>query len=65
MGWSRFKFKNMGAALGIALKFTPKGPKLKSSKFYELIPTFAEVASSYKYTQEVSKNYCDWNIDCK
>ena len=55
----------MGAALGMALKFTPKGPKLKVRKFYELIPTFAEVASSPPYTQEVSKNSCDWNIDCK
>ena len=36
----------MGLALGIALKFytrVAKGLKLKVKKFWELIPTFAEV----------------------
>ena len=43
---SWFKFNNMGLAPSMALKFytdVAKGLKLKVRKFWELIPTFAEV----------------------
>ena len=45
-GWSRFKFNNLGLALGLNLKFytsVAKGLKLKVRKFLGLIPTFVEV----------------------
>ena len=45
-GWSWFKFNNVRLALGMNLKFhtsVAKGLKLKVRKFWELIPTFAEV----------------------
>ena len=44
--WSRFKFNNLGLALGTILKFyTMRGKRLKtkSQKFWGLIPTFVEV----------------------
>ena len=45
-GWSWFKFKNLGLALGMALKLytnVTKWLKLKVKKFCGLIPTFVEV----------------------
>ena len=45
-GCSRFKFNNLGLALGMALKFytsEAKGLKLKIRKFWGIIPMFAEV----------------------
>ena len=45
-GWSRFKFNNLGLALGMALRFytsVAKLLKLKVRKFLELITTFVEV----------------------
>ena len=44
--WSRFKFSNLGLALGMTLKFytsVSKGSKLKVRKFLELSPTLVEV----------------------
>ena len=44
--WSRFKFNNLGLALGTILKFytsVAKRLKLKVRKFLGLIPTFVEV----------------------
>ena len=45
--WSWFKFKNFGLALVMGLKFYTSVAKvwlkLKSRKFWWLIPTFAEV----------------------
>ena len=46
MGWSWFKFNNVGLALGTNLKFctsAAKGLKLKVGIFWGLIRTFAEV----------------------
>ena len=46
-GWSWLKFSNLGLALGTNLTFytsVPKGLKQKVRKFWELIPTFVEVA---------------------
>ena len=46
-GWSRFKFNNLGLALGTALKSfnsMAKGSKLKITQFWGLIPTFLEIA---------------------
>ena len=45
-GCSWFKFNNLGLALGTNLKLytsVVKGLKLKTRKFWELIPAFAEV----------------------
>ena len=45
-GWSWFKFNNLGLALSTSFKFytsVTKGLKLKIRKFFELIPTCAEV----------------------
>ena len=45
-GWSWFKFSNLGLAVGANLKFytsVAKWLKLKVTKFWALIPTFAEV----------------------
>ena len=45
-GWSWFKFKNLGLAQGMNLKFytsVAKGLKLKVKKFSGLVPTFVEV----------------------
>ena len=44
--WSWFKFNNLRLTLGTSLKFysnVSKGLKLKTRKFWRLIPTFAEV----------------------
>ena len=44
--WSRFKFNNLGLALGMALNIytsVGKGLKLKVRKFWELIHAFVEV----------------------
>ena len=44
--WSRFRFNNLGMALGTNLKFytsVAKGLKLKVKRFWGLILTFAEV----------------------
>ena len=46
MGWSWFKFNNLGLTLGMALKFQAsmaKGLKLKVRKFCGLIHTLLEV----------------------
>ena len=45
-GWSRFKFNNLGLALGMTLKFytnVAKGLKIKVRKLLGLFPTFEEV----------------------
>ena len=45
-GWSRFKFDNLGLALGKNLKLyisVAKGLKLKVIKFWGLTPTFVDV----------------------
>ena len=45
-GWSKFKFNNLGLAVGANLTFYTslwKGLKLKVKKFWGLIPTFVEV----------------------
>ena len=45
--WSWFKFNNLGLALGTNLNFyssVTKVLKLKVRKFWELIPTFVEIA---------------------
>ena len=41
MGWSWFKFNNLGLALDIAFKFY--GSVAKAFKFWGIIPTFVEV----------------------
>ena len=46
MGWSWFKFDNLGLTQGANMKFytnVAKGLKLKVRKFWGLIPTFVEV----------------------
>ena len=46
MGWSWFKFIDLGLALGMKLKFytsVAKRLKLKVRKFWGLNPTFIEV----------------------
>ena len=45
-GWSWFKFKNLGLALGTSFKFcdsVANGLKLKVRKFWGPNPTFVEV----------------------
>ena len=45
-GWSRFRFNNLGLALGTNLIFyiyVAKGLKAKVKMFWGLIPTFVEI----------------------
>ena len=61
--WSWFKFDNLRLALDTKLKFytsVAKGLKLKVRKFWELIPTFVEVAGEklVKGMGAISSNVC-------